>query len=441
MSDALVIGSGLGGLECGLLLARSGYRVTVLEKGRQAGGCLQTFVRSGQRFDTGFHYVGGLGPGESLEWLFRGFGLMDLPWKQLDFSEEIVIDGESFPIPCGHERLVEVLSDRFPAERCGLRKYADTLQTVGAGIRDLTADHTDLFEISADAWLQEIIGDPLLRKVLLGASLRMPMDPGTLPLYAYAQISNSFLESAWRLQGGAQQIVEKLVSSIESLGGKVLTGCDVRAIREGCVTCTNGKEFRADVIVSDLHPATTAAMTEGIRPIYRKRLEGLRNSQGVFTVNIKLKPGRVPYINHSITLDGGLLIHFYVPAEGLWADAIDLLCLVDGPVSDRETLAQECIRQASGRIDGLKDAVEAYWTSTPDTWERFTGTPEGSAFGILKDFRSPATTLISPRTPLPGLYLTGQSLNLHGLLGVSMTALHTCSAILGLERIQNLFEV
>ena len=235
--------------------------------------------------------------------------------------------------------------------------------------------------------------------------------------------------------------MEKLVSSIESLDGKVLTGYDVRAIREGCVTCADGKEFRADVIVSDLHPATTAAMTEGVRPIYRKRLESLRNSQGVFTVNIKLKPGRIPYINHSITLDGSLLIHFYVPAEGLWADAIDLLCLVDGPVSDRETLAQECIRQASGRIGGLEDAVEAYWTSTPDTWERFTGTPEGSAFGILKDFRSPATTLISPRTPLPGLYLTGQSLNLHGLLGVSMTALHTCSAILGLERIQNLFEV
>ena len=63
MSEAVIIGSGLGGLECGLLLARSGYRVTVLEKGRQAGGCLQTFVRGGRRFDTGFHYVGGLGPG------------------------------------------------------------------------------------------------------------------------------------------------------------------------------------------------------------------------------------------------------------------------------------------------------------------------------------------------------------------------------------------
>jgi phytoene dehydrogenase-like protein len=66
MKTAIVIGSGLGGLEVALILLRHGYEVTVLEKGRQAGGCLQSFVRDGRRFDTGFHYVGGLGEGEPL---------------------------------------------------------------------------------------------------------------------------------------------------------------------------------------------------------------------------------------------------------------------------------------------------------------------------------------------------------------------------------------
>ena len=67
MASAIVIGSGLGGLECGVILARHGFEVTVLEQERQIGGSLQTFVRKGSdgkthSFDTGFHYVGGLEP-------------------------------------------------------------------------------------------------------------------------------------------------------------------------------------------------------------------------------------------------------------------------------------------------------------------------------------------------------------------------------------------
>ena len=56
----VVIGSGLGGLECGFILAKAGMQVTVLEKEPQPGGCLQTFRRGGVLFDTGLHYVGGL---------------------------------------------------------------------------------------------------------------------------------------------------------------------------------------------------------------------------------------------------------------------------------------------------------------------------------------------------------------------------------------------
>ena len=59
--DVIIIGSGLGGLECGYILARQGKRVLILEQGNQPGGCLQSYKRKGMSFDTGFHYVGGLG--------------------------------------------------------------------------------------------------------------------------------------------------------------------------------------------------------------------------------------------------------------------------------------------------------------------------------------------------------------------------------------------
>ena len=43
--DIVIIGSGMGGLVCADILGREGYKVCVLEKNKQIGGCLQTYVR------------------------------------------------------------------------------------------------------------------------------------------------------------------------------------------------------------------------------------------------------------------------------------------------------------------------------------------------------------------------------------------------------------
>ena len=79
--------------------------------------------------------------------------------------------------------------------------------------------------------------------------------------------------------------------------------------------------------------------------------------------------------------------------------------------------------------------VEARFSSTPLTYRDYTATPEGSAYGVRKDWHSPMMTLLTPKTPIPNLLLTGQSLTLHGLLGVSMTSLFTCAEILGKEAV------
>ena len=44
-TKVIIIGSGLGGLSSGVILAKNGYDVTILEKGAQIGGCLQCFTR------------------------------------------------------------------------------------------------------------------------------------------------------------------------------------------------------------------------------------------------------------------------------------------------------------------------------------------------------------------------------------------------------------
>ena len=64
--DVIIAGSGLGGLVCGYILAKNGYHVSIFEKNQQIGGCLQTFVRKGVKFDTGMHYIGSLDEGQQL---------------------------------------------------------------------------------------------------------------------------------------------------------------------------------------------------------------------------------------------------------------------------------------------------------------------------------------------------------------------------------------
>jgi hypothetical protein len=63
----------------------------------------------------------------------------------------------------------------------------------------------------------------------------------------------------------------------------------------------------------------------------------------------------------------------------------------------------------------------------------YTGTVEGAAYGIRKDCNNLLGTLLAPKTPVPNLFFTGQNLNLHGILGVSITSFLTCSALIGLK--------
>ncbi|MDR2848148.1 MAG: NAD(P)-binding protein, partial [Bacteroidales bacterium] len=213
--DVLIIGSGLGGLECGYILSRKGYHVCVVEQNSQIGGCLQTFRRGKTSFDTGFHYVGGLEEGQSLYPLFRYFDLLDLPWKKMDEDgfAEVVMHGKSYLFPSGHERFADRMSAYFPHQQKQIAAYTSFLKKVGENIMsslvpDIKNEFTasTLFERSAYAFLQDNFDDPLLRNVLSGASLTMELCADKLPLYVFSQINNSFIQSAWRLKGGGSLI-------------------------------------------------------------------------------------------------------------------------------------------------------------------------------------------------------------------------------------------
>ena len=356
MSEAVIIGSGLGGLLSGVILSRAGYRVTILEKAAQPGGCLQTFTREGLRFDTGFHSVAGLEAGGPLERIFRPLGLMDLPWEHVEETDEIVLDGVS-------HRLTELT---YP---------------VGNALR-----------LSAPDVTRE----------------------------EYDHVMEPYKKGSWRLPSG-DLLVKRLAGQIN---GSIRTGCEVTAIEPGTVRCADGSTYEG-TIVSDIHPRLTFALFKGhVRPSYLHRLQLLEDGPGIFTVYCKLRPETLHYQPWSTTFDGNLMLHYGNPDDAGFARSADLLTFSEKAIPDRNALAKSLIR----RVPGLSDAVEQYWTSTPATWEHYTGTPGGTAFGIRK---KDATCYVHPRTPVQGLWLTGQNCGLHGVLGVSETALSTCREILG----------
>lgn len=481
--SVIIIGAGLGGLECGYILAKNGMKVTVLEREAQVGGCLQTFRRGAALFDTGFHYVGALKEGESLHTLFSYFDLMNLPWKQLDEDcfDEVVIGDETFVFANGHDRFYERMAARFPREREGLKKYVAFLKQVGDHIFDsfdLQNDGTftnSLFARSAYEFLNETIHDPLLRKVLSGTSLKMELNASTLPLYTFAQINDSFIRSSWRLKGGGSQIADKLAESIQAMGGEVKTRAVVTSIQEengkvAGVTVNNEDYLEADWVISSAHPAYTVSLvgeSQKMRRIYRNRIARLDNTFGMFTANIRLKPGVLPYLNKNIYVhrsDADLwnvkplntesvLVNYSVPEEySSTAVNIDLLSPMswqevkkwagypvgrrgDDYVAYKEAKTEECIRLVERRLPELRGAIDKVFTSSPLSYHHYTASAEGCAYGIRKDCNNPMFTVLTPRTPVPNLLQTGQSLNLHGILGVSMTSFFTCAEILGMDKI------
>ncbi len=432
--DVIIIGSGFGGLACAHLLAQAGKSVLVLESHWQPGGCLQSYQRKGHTFDTGLHYVGGLDEGQSLHDIFNRLGLLCLPWHRLDPEgfDHIVIDGKTFRLVENFENFVETLSETFPHERAALKKYADMLQG------------PDPYpSINAWEWLNETFNDSLLIDILSGSCLKTELRRESLPLLAFAHSQKSFIQSSWRLKGDSGLIVRSLTDDINKMGGKVICKAEVKQLLEKdgrlfAAVCSNGETYEADYFISDIHPAQTLALVQNDKiqkSIYRRRLAMLENTTGIYTYSLVLKPHTLRYFNHNIFVYRGgsvwdesterVMLSCRVPEDGSeYATLLDLLTpLPANPLPLAETV-----------IPGLSDMVNEQYVSTPHTWQRFTHTPGGSAYGIRKDCRQPLLTMLSPSTSIPNLLLTGQNVMLHGLEGVAMTAVQTTEILLNKNR-------
>lgn len=480
--DVVIIGGGLGGLLCARLLSSAGRRVVVLERQRQAGGCMQSFTRHGHHYDTGLHYVGGLTEGQRLHAIFSHLGLMRLPWLRMDEDafDRITIGNRQFAFAQGYERFVDTLSAQFPDEREALRTYVELLRHLDA----LPLAHPDVqkyMEINAYDYLTTLFHDPLLVNVLAGSSLKMELRRDTLPLFTFAHGNSSFIGGSWRLQGPGNMLVDAVVEDIIHAGGQVVCGAEVTSLeeREGQIAaahCSTGEVYEADTFISDVHPTNTFALIEEskvLSKIFRRRMSVMENTHGIVTTSVVLRPDSVPYFNCN---------HFVYATDNVWEpvdtttpvdrvmvscqapasstdhiDHLDLLTPVPLSLFDKwadtrvgrrpskyeklkHDLATESIALAQRAMPMLADHLTQIYVTTPLTWRDYNHTPQGSAYGVRKDSHNPLLTMLSPRTPISNLLLTGQSLLLHGVEGVTMTALLTCQYLMDSDYIQSLMK-
>jgi len=484
--DIVIIGSGLGGLICGYILSKEGYNICIIEKENQLGGCLQTFKRNGCTFDTGMHYIGSMEEGQTLNRYFKYFGLTDkLNLFRLDENGYDIINyqGEDFAFAQGHDNFVDTLHRKFPKEKKALVDYTNKLKEISSNIDlynlretpETPSGNGHFLTIGVHDYLQSITKDVKLQNVLAGSS---PLYAGIReksPLYVHAIINNSFIESAWRFVDGGSQIANILADRIRENGGTILNKTEVTKIveQDGLikhVIINNSEQIEASKFISNIHPEKTLSMLDSsmIRKAYRNRISSLENTIGMFTVYIVLKENTIKYFNNNIyhyAIDDvwagpgyrnenwpeGCMI-LTAPSKGMgeytnnlsiitymrWDEMLpwentDIEKRGDDYLAFKEKKAQQLIDLVEKQIPGLKQSIKTYYTSTPLTYRDYTGTKEGSVYGILKDYNDPIKTLIFPRTRIPNLLFTGQNTNTHGVLGVTLGAVMTSATITGLN--------
>ena len=488
MNDVVIIGSGLGGLSTGVILAREGYRVTILEQESQIGGCLQCFTRRGVKFETGMHFIGSAHSGQTLDRLLRFLEVSnDITLGELDTDayDIIRIGDDEYRFPNGHEALIQRLTEYFPAEHDGIVQYMDCVQRVAnaSSLHTLNLENADSY-LNTEYQLRSInevidsyIHDERLRQVLVGNLPLYAARRDRTPFSTHAFIVDFYNTSCFRIVGGSSTVGESLRSTLERYGGQVLTHSKVTQIHSDAngvtgVSTADGRFFPAEMVISAIHPVPTLAMTDTplLRKAFRSRMQQLPNTIGIFAVYIEFKEDTVPYMNSNYysypqfspwdcedyTAEdwprGYLYMHFCHQLQPRWARCGVILSYmrfsdtsrwIGTTVGQRGADYEAFKRKHAERLldtvehdhPGLRTSIVNYYTSTPLTYYDYTGTPEGSAYGIAHDITLGVSCHVPQRTKLPGLNLTGQNINSHGILGVLVGSIVTCSDILGTEHV------
>ena len=281
--DAIVIGSGMGGLAFASVMSKMRkWRVLVLESHFKIGGFTHTFDRpGGWSWDVGLHYVGEMGEGMTGRRLFDFITDGRVKWNPLPEAYDVFVYPDlQMSAYKGEAKFRRSLIDAFPDERASIEQYFRDLESANAWLKRhfmgmalppplswivrvvnrLTANQP--LRVTKQ-YLEGRFRDPNLRAVVTSQWVDYGLPPGQSAFATHALIASHYLAGAWYPKGGAGEIAKATSQIIRSTGGELLVNHDVlRILIEGNQALgvevkikkgqhSSRKNFRAPVIVSD----------------------------------------------------------------------------------------------------------------------------------------------------------------------------------------------
>ncbi|WP_353148363.1 NAD(P)/FAD-dependent oxidoreductase [Chryseobacterium sp.] len=492
--DILVIGSGLGGLVSALILAKEGLKVCVLEKNNQYGGNLQTFSRDKLIFDTGVHYLGGLSKGQNLNRFFSYLEIMDeLELQRMDedgydrisFGEDDV----EYPHAQGYQNFVEQLSKYFPEEKENLENYCEEIQYVCSQfpryqVVGKESYNEEILHLNTKRFIESVTSNKKLQAVLLGSNFLYAGDSENIPFYVHALTVNSYIQSAYKCIKGGSQISKLLIRKLRQYGAEVHKHTEVSAFifNENNVLTSvktrEGKVYSARQFISNIEIRSTIQLIgeERLKKSFLNRVLSWKPVSSCFSVYLVLKPHSIPNFNYNryhyssedlvwnafnyqkeawpetYMLSSTPSQHHAEFAESLTAisymsfDEVKEWDHTFNTVADEHERGEayekfkldrteKMLNALEKKIPNLRHAIKNIYTSSPLSYRDYIGSFEGNMYGYMKSSDNPLKTMVSPRTKIDNLFLTGQSVNMHGILGVTIGAFNTCAEILGKDTI------
>ena len=275
--DAIIVGSGLGGMTTGCLLAKAGKRVLILERHTIPGGFTHTFKRKGFEWDVGVHYVGQVKDTRSIiRKVFDYVTDSKLKWEPMgEVYDQAIIAGDKYNFVEGTENQALNLIRLFPTEEVAIRKYLDLVRATSLSAAYFIGEKTmpywmsrtfgrflrNRFEKMAARKTIDVIREITQNEKLIAVLCAQCGDYGLAPTESsfgiHAIVIEHYLAGACYPVGGASQIHESILSVFEENGGSLVLNAEVKSIlvekgRALGVELKDGQKLFAPVVVSNV---------------------------------------------------------------------------------------------------------------------------------------------------------------------------------------------
>ena len=273
--DAIVIGSGIGGLTTAACLAKAGKKVLVLEQHYTAGGYTHSYARNGYEWDVGVHYIGDMGSPHTLgRRLFDYITDGKLEWAPMDENYDRFFLGEKVVnLRAGKEGLRLSLLDAFPDEQEAIDQYVKLLGKVADGMQWYTLSKLapgilspvinkgldvalpDCFNKTTWEVLSELTDNQELIGAITGQWGDYGLPPAQSSFAIHAMVVRHYFRGGAYPIGGASRIADTIAPIIQRVGGQVVVKATVASIdvekgRAVGVSLEDGRRFRAPIVIS-----------------------------------------------------------------------------------------------------------------------------------------------------------------------------------------------